>query len=309
MYLEKGTPKSFIDAIFGSSDALLFDIDRLITKIDLESSQFEWISKQTCLEEFGRLTNEAFVDFGLMLGSRFLPTFPPFETYGKGVNVRDALNMFNAAGRNALALCTQFEEDRRVQELQYLDRYKRAYMAVKHHVYTDIDGRVGPMDPDNAPSDVHELIGQRLPEELYFYLFKGVLGPKVPNYLTSGEVVVPLPLGVEDSAIYRQLAGESLMPLRTQALCLLSNCLHRFYVTKVIHPRLWFEEYPDQTINLKALPSVKETIQHWKISRDLLPESLKNAQVRNPLIGTINNSYSYLTLLRIPVRSSSLLRP
>lgn len=281
-YLEKVTPTPFIDAIFGSSDALLFDIDKLITKIDLESSQFYWISKQTCLEEFGRLTNEAFLDFGLLLGSQFLRTFPPFETYGKGVNVRDALNMFNAAGRSALGLCAQFEEDRRVQELQYLDRYKRAYMTVKHHVYTDVDGRVGPMDPEHAPSDVHELIGQRLPEELYFYLSKGVLGPKVPNYLTSGEVVVPLPLGVEDSAIYRQLAGESLMPIRTQALCLLSNCLHRFYQTKVINARVWYEENSDQTINLKALPSVKETIQSWKISYEKFPESLKKIQVRSP---------------------------
>src|SRR4029077_726962 len=101
--------------------------------------------------------------------------------------------------------------DRRVQDLQYLDRYKRALMTVRHHVLMDVDGKVGPLDPDHVPSDMHELIGLRLPEDLSFYLSKVVLGPNVPNYLTSGEVVVPLPLGVEDSEIYRHLAGDLLM--------------------------------------------------------------------------------------------------
>jgi hypothetical protein len=231
----------------------------------------------------GRLSNDQFLDFALLLGSKFLATFPPFEGSSfpaKRVNVRDALTLYNSAGRNVLTLCTQFEEDRRVQDLQYLDRYKRAYMTVKHHVYMAIDGKVGPLDPDHASSDMHELIGQRLPEELYFYLSKGLIGANVPNYLTSGEVVIPLPLGVEDSDVYRRLASDLLMPVRTQAICLLSNSLHRFYQTKVITVQNWFGETSDsQSINLKALPSVKETIQSWRIPESQLPDSVKKLQV------------------------------
>lgn len=285
-YLEKG-PQQLIDAVFGSSDILLFDVEKLITRIDLESSQFFWITKQACQDDLGRLSSEQFLDFGLLLGSSFLRTFPPFENPaypGKTLNIRDALAMFNGAGRSALTLCAQFEEDRRVQELQYLDRYKRAYMTVKHHVFIDIDGKVGPMDQEHAPSDMHELIGQRLPEELYFYLSKGVLGPNIPNYLTSGEVVVPLPLGVEDSEIYRHLTSDLLTPIRTQAICLLSNSLHRFYQTKVINVRTWFDDSTDRSINLKTLPSVKETVQSWKIKSEQLPEGLKKLQVRSPVL-------------------------
>ena len=262
----------------------MFDVDKLITRIDSEPAQFFWIAKQTCLEELGRLTNEQFVDFGLLLGSSFLPTFPPFEppAYpGKGATIRDALPMFNVAGRNALALCAQFEEDRRMQELQYTDCYKRAYMTVKHHVHMDVDGKVAPMDPENTSSDMHELIGQRLPEELYFYLSKGVLGADIPNILASGEVLISLPLGVEDTAIYRQVVGDTLMPIRSQSICLLSNSLHRFYQTKVINVRTWYDERSDRTINLKTLPSVKETIQSWKINNGQLPEGVKKLQVRS----------------------------
>ncbi|KAF7590900.1 hypothetical protein BBP40_002262 [Aspergillus hancockii] len=279
-YFTKG-PNPLVDAVCGPSEVFLFDVNKLITRIDGDPAQFFWITKQTCQEELGRLSNEQFVDFCLLLGSSFLPTSPLFENPafpGKGATIRDALPMFNSAARSALALCAQFEEDRRMQELQYMDRYKRAFMTVKHHVFVDAEGRIGPMDPENTPSDLHELIGQRLPEELYYYLSKGVLGPDVPNYLTSGEVVVSRPLGVEDTEIYRQVSGRTLTPIRTQAICLLSNSLHRFYQTKVIRVRSWYDENSDSSINLKSLPSVKDTIQSWKIRMDQLPEGVKKLQ-------------------------------
>ncbi|KAJ5690222.1 hypothetical protein N7462_004614 [Penicillium macrosclerotiorum] len=262
-YLARGS-NPVIDAVYGPSEALLFDIDKLVTRIETEPAQFTWLTKQTCQEELGRLSNDQFLDFCLLLGSPFLRSFPLFENPGfpgKLPTIRDALPMFNAAGRSALTLCAQFEDDRRLQELQYLDRYKRAYMIVKHHVYVDLDGRVGPMDPETTSSDMHELIGQRLPEELYFYLSKGVLGPDIPNFLTSGEVRISLPLGTEDTEVYRQLVGDTLTPIRTQSIGLLANSLHRFYQTK-----------PPRD------PSVKETIQAWRIPGDRLPEGVKKLQ-------------------------------
>jgi hypothetical protein len=257
----------------------LFDLEKLVTRVDTEPAQFSWITKQNCQEELGRLTNDQFLDFCLLLGSPFLRSCPLFESPafpGKGPNVRDALPMFNAAGRSALTLCAQFDDDRRMQELQYADLYKKAFMVVKHHVYIDVEGRVGLMDKENASSDMHELIGQRLPEELYFYLSKGIIGADVPNFLTSGQVRIALPLGTEDTEIYRQLVGDILMPIRTQSMCLLANSLHRFYQTKVIQIRPWFDENSERSINLKGIPSVKETIQSWKIHGDKFPEAIKN---------------------------------
>ncbi|CRG90670.1 putative protein YlaA [Talaromyces islandicus] len=277
----ESSPKPFIDFVWGSTDVFLFDVEKLIIRLDLETSQFYWVSKENCKEEFGRLTNEQFLDFALLLGGPFLRTFPPFENTpfpGRSWNARDALNIFNSAGRNAITLCSQFEEDRRVQELGYLDRYKRAYLSVKHHVITDREGRVGPLEPESAPSDVHELIGQRLPEELYYYISKGLLGPNVPNNLTSGQLTVSLPFGVEDSEVYRHLTGQLLMPIREQAICLLSNCLHRFYQTKNINVRLWYEDTPGRTIELKNIPSVRDTIRSWKISHQKLPSKLAKLQ-------------------------------
>lgn len=267
--------------MYGPSEALLFDLDKLVTHIDTESANFTWLTKQTCQEELGRLSNEQFIEFLLLLGSSFLRPCPLFENPaypGKLPNIRDALPMFNSAGRSALAMCAQYEDDRRMNEYQYVDRFKRAYLAVKHHVYMDIEGRVVPLEPETVSSDLHELIGQRLPEELYFYLSRGVLGADVPNYLTSGEVRASLPLGAEDTEVYRHLVGETLTPIKTQSICLLANSLHRFYQTKEIGIRPWFDENSEEKINLKNIPSVKETIQSWKISSNQFPENVQKLQ-------------------------------
>lgn len=276
-YLSRGA-SPVVDAVYGPSEILMFDLEKLVTKIETEPAQFFWITKQTCQEELGRLNNDQFLDFCLLLGSPFLRAFPLFENTsfpGKLPSVRDALPMFNAAGRSALNLCTQFETESRIREYQYADRYKQAWMIVKHHVYMDIDGRVGPLNPETVSSDMHELIGQRLPEELYFYLSRGVLGPDVPNQLTSGEVRISPPLGAEDTEVYRRLVADTLTPIRTQSIGLLANSLHRFYQTKVIRIRPWFDENSERTINLKTTPSVKETIQPWRISSARFPEEVQ----------------------------------
>lgn len=202
-------------------------------------------------------------------------TFP-----GKGVNIREAMTAYNTAGRNALALCGQIEDEHRVNDLPYVEHFKRALMTVKHHIVMDIDGKVAPMDAENVSNDLHELIGQRLPEELYFYMSKGILGSQVPDWLTSGELLIRLPLGAEDSDIYRRLQGDLLTPIRTQALCLLSNSLHRFYQTKAINVRTWYAPKSTRSINLKEdLPSVKESTMSWKLRSDKFPESVKQLQV------------------------------
>ncbi|KAL1953984.1 hypothetical protein VTO42DRAFT_1870 [Malbranchea cinnamomea] len=304
-YLGRG-PNQFVDAIFGPSELLLFEVDKVITRLDTDLFQFSWITKYACQEELGKLTSEQFVELCLLLGSPFLRTFPPFENPafpGKGLNLRDAVNIFNGAGRNALALCAQFEEDRRVQELQYSDHFKRAFMTVKHHIIMDLDGKVGPLDPDNASSDLHELIGQRLPEELYFYISKGILGPQVPGWLTSGEMLVELPLGTEDSPVYRRLAGELLTPIRIQSLCLLSNSLHRFYQTKVISQRMWYEEKAEKNINLKDMPSVKDSIIHWRVRVEQLPETTRKSLSSSHLL---TSSLSALKEPNFPAKPSSI---
>lgn len=45
------------------------------------------------------------------------------------------------------------------------------------------EGEVKPLNIEHAPNDIHEFIGYRLPDELYYYLMNGLIGPQVYTYI------------------------------------------------------------------------------------------------------------------------------
>jgi hypothetical protein len=78
-----------------------------------------------------------------------------------------------------------YADDPSVSKTHYIDTFCRTRCAVKYHlVYTD-DGEVRPLRHERAPSDLHEIIGYRLPDEVYFYLLTGMIGPQVSEYFTG----------------------------------------------------------------------------------------------------------------------------
>ena len=147
VYIEK-QPEQFIDAVMGSTELFLFGADKVILRFERlgeEDQAFKWLSKQACQDELQRSPDDVFLDTCLLLGSSFLPTFPPLESppfSNKGANMRDALTMLNSAGKSVINLCNQHQEDAKVQSLDYVDRYKRAIMTLKHHVIQQTSGKV-----------------------------------------------------------------------------------------------------------------------------------------------------------------------
>lgn len=273
-YMEQ-SPRQFVDAVMGSSDLFLFEVDKIITKLDFERSRFSWLSRRTCQDELMKLPAELFVDACLLSGCSLLPTFPPLENpalYPKPFTIRDTTSLLLTMGRSASAACTHYQDEPAVQQLNYLDRYRRARMAVKHHVIITDSGEVQPLDLDHAPSDVHEFIGLQLPEELYFYLSRGVFGPRVPNWLASGELFEYPPLDSGESSEYQRLVRDQLDSHRLQALALLSQPLFRFYYhqTEVIM-RFWFNKDLQKPLRHKDLvPSPREIVSNWNVRLESL---------------------------------------
>lgn len=270
----------------GSSELLLFNVDKVITRIDFERSKFSWISKKTCQQELGKITSDMFVDACLLSGSSFLPTFPPLENptlYQKQFTIRDTTNMMLTLGRNVTSVCTHYQDELQLQQPDYLDRYRRARLAVKHHVIMTDDGKVEPLEVEQAPSDIHEFIGQRLPEELYFYVSRAVVSPRVLNWLTSGEMFEYPPLDNGESAEYQRLVRDQLDPYRMQALGLLSQPLYRFYHRKDVTMRFWFSKDAVKVLSHKDLvPSPREIISAWNVKEDVFREQPNKAEVGCP---------------------------
>ncbi|KIW40201.1 uncharacterized protein PV06_07419 [Exophiala oligosperma] len=262
----------YIDAVMGNTECFLFGIDRVVTDINLNKSALTLISKATC-EDLLKVTGDMLRDAQLLLGTSFTPTFPILEamTGTKSTGIVDAITLLNGAGKSVIQLCNFHRDHPQVQALSYADRYKKAIMTIRHHVIMEKNGVVAPQNFDEAPGDVHEFVGQRLPEELFFYISKGLLGPQIPNWLTSGEIVLSLAGGSLDSEPYRRLMIQQLNAYRTEALKILAESLNYYYQSRVIKVELWIpQDTSSLTIELRNTPAMKAKLAGWKVREPAL---------------------------------------
>jgi hypothetical protein len=267
---------TIIDAIFGSTEHFLFGIDKVITNLNIpfdKSTQvtFTFISKSSC-EERLKVPPDVLRDAQLLCGTSFSLPFPILErqSTAKAVSISDAIALLNTSQRSVLSLCNLYRDDPDVSRLDYATRYKKTLMTIRHHVILEMDGKVSPLDFPNAPGDVHDFVGQNLPEELFFYISRGLIGPEVPTWLTSGEINLQLPGSVPDNDVYRNLVIDQLHPIRIQALRMLSEPLNYYYKGRIIKTTSWIDRSPP-IINLKEEPDLRPRLQ-WKVT-SVVPSS------------------------------------
>lgn len=294
VYFEKH-PSQFIDAIYGPSELFFYGVDKLITKFKLayrphedprkgvvkqsshfipEHSEFEWIDRRACLEELGRIPSDLFADALLLAGSKTLGPFPGFINFEKGYTIREITNLVASYGRSVANLCNHYPDDKQVPRsvyLDYLDQYKRVLTSIRHHVVITMDGDIEALDKANAPHDLHDCVGQRLPEELNMYLSRGMIQPRVLNWLASGTVLMFAPCDGSESQVYQNLVRVQLDPLRKQAIGLLADSTHRYWQKKEMTSKYWFDPTHEASFNVKdLLPSPKSSLASWNVGGNVL---------------------------------------
>lgn len=309
-------------------------MDKLITRFDLsyhsqelfengvttktrhfvpENSTFRWIDRRTCLEELGGIPGEVFSDACLLAGSKILRPFPPLTNptmFSKGYSIRDVVNLIMSCGRSLTQVCAQYSTDPTMKDIDYLDRYKRAVTTIRHHIVITKEGDIETLDQENAPFDAHDCIGQRLPEELNMYLSRGMIQPRVLNWLTSGKIYVTAPYDGGDSTEYQNLVKTQLEPMRKQALSLLADHVHRYYQRKEITTKLWFDQEYESSFNIKdLLPSPKEALSKWNVKGDIILEQRRKLEVnRNSFKGETQMTDSWPDDFRESITRVALIR-
>ncbi|KAG4301766.1 hypothetical protein PCK1_001742 [Pneumocystis canis] len=264
------TTHCHIDAIFGSINMLLFNVDRLIIEFNFDYSIFSWLDKQTILSSLGDITHDQFLDISILLGSDFCPAFPPLEIISQ-INgdvfrfLQDTIKIFKS-GINTIL---NYHHSFMTKHMDYLDTFYRAICIIKHHIVLMENGKLSPLNESDAPNDIHEFISTRLPEEIYFYLSRGIVGPQVINILTSGILLENTPLDNGDSQEYRDFLND-IFTIQTQSLNLLTQPLHRFYQAKNVSVYYWFDPEYEHKMFHKMTPSIYESIKTWIIKEDIV---------------------------------------
>ena len=300
MYFERH-PNQFIDAVFGPSELFCFGIDKLITKFGRlydsyrqnitdasrptipEQSSFHWVDRRDCLAELGNVPVHLFIDALMLAGSRLLQTFPPLltlNTYRKGFSIRSVVELISSCGGSVARLCAQYTTEPAVKGV-YIDQYKRATTRIRHQAVLNAEGDVEVLNKEHAPDDTHDCIGLRLPEELYMYLSRGMLRPRLLNWLTSGKIYVTQPLAGGDGRPYQKLVKDQLDPMRRQALILLTEPIHRYYHGRDIMTRLWFDPNHNEKFNMKEVTSPRNSLSKWNVKNDLIAGVINELDLQN----------------------------
>ncbi|KAI9894316.1 MAG: hypothetical protein M1814_003072 [Vezdaea aestivalis] len=292
--------RGLVDCVAGSAELLMYEVDKIIFHIDIENSQFYWISRQSFLmDEFrAKFPENVLIDACILAGLSSLPVFPLLENtanQGQQPTIQDALTLINDNGRNVSALCAHYQDNAQLKQLNYLENFRRVRLAVQYHAILTQDGKASTLRPEKSPSDAHEFIGQRLPDELYFYLSKGVISPTVLSWLVSGEDRESAPLDGGESPEYCTLVQDKLSPLRAQSLSLLSQPLHRYFYSKEkdIRQRMWFDKGRPTLLNHRdPNPDPHTQASSWNVNESHIQKLQKAIQAKP---GTISFALSALT--------------
>jgi hypothetical protein len=267
-------------AIAGSSELLLFDCDKFITSWDFDQGDFRFIQRSNCIRELRKVVGnadipeETFVDACLLAGSQFLPTLPILESPQRNKMPKPlaAMEMIWGTGRTGITVVQAYSDDPRLKELDYLDNYRKARMTIKHQSYITKEGRIENRNQSQMPNDANEFIGQRLPDELYHYLSRGFVDPRLLTWRAVGEIIEVVPADGGDSVGYRDLVSSKLIPHRKTALNLLSSNMHYWFQHHSVTVRCWF---PDVTgkpvtveINMGIMEETRQAVGAWYVREE-----------------------------------------
>lgn len=294
-YLER---EEKVSAISGSSEVLLFNCDRVITSWDLEEGVFKWIKRGKCVADLRKyvqnadIADDTFVDACLLAGSHFLPTLPNLDgpnSRNKVSKISGAIEMIMSQGRSGHAVVMNNRDDPIFQRTNYVDRYRRARLAVKHHPILTTDGKVQPLLEGQLPNDSHEFIGQRLPDEVFYYMSRGLINSRVLSWRAASEIIEAPPIDGGDGVAYQDLVSTKLTPLRTTAINLLSSSLHNWYQHKDIDLKCWFRvdqtgKHQATTISMNGLPEWRKSVDTWNVKEATFKDVVSKYKVCSALV-------------------------
>ncbi|KAF8930492.1 temperature dependent protein affecting M2 dsRNA replication-domain-containing protein [Dissophora ornata] len=279
VYMERN-PKQIIHAIYAGSELLMFDVDRVITSIDFAKQTFSFTSKKTLLQELV-LSDDQFLDLCILAGGYLCPLFPPLSDEGafyfKSIN---ELQQY----RTGFNFVKAYADSPQVVKSNYVDLFCRMRCALKHHLILTSEGHVEPMNAQQAPTDIHEFIGYRLPDEAYYYISRGLIADSTLNTLLCSYGVEYPPLCNGETEEYRNFLTTDIMKMKAQTMSLMQSQLNPFFHRKisVVH---WHEHNSPTTehvIKADNVPVSVEAISNWKSGKQSVEKELKKAGIVIP---------------------------
>lgn len=322
-YFLNGTSSPYIDAIYGSTDLLLFGVKKFITSMNTSSnvkissdpsspstqttinsaakSSFTWLDGNALLQDTNGLSWQQFIDSCLLCGTAISPTFPQIEGTFLIKSAMELVRMFGSAYRAVLHFAEIFPQP---IFQDYLQQYKRAVCFSKFGIVMDTKGlTLPPVPTESVPNDINIYFGTRLPNEIYFYISRGLIPCKMIGALVSGcfsDPVSILEQHIGDKASQGTFSGansglnpgrdnaaavaavdqrrfvDDLEEIWSQGLNLLTQPLNRFYQARDIVSLHGHNQQASLKVMHSYDPPLYNDTRAWMIYEENLPSYLSS---------------------------------
>ncbi|GMM34722.1 Mkt1 protein [Saccharomycopsis crataegensis] len=255
----------YVDVIYGPTECLLTpDIDTFIHGMEFQSKEFRFIDKKHLLQEF-KISQKQFKEIAVVLGFDIQPYSLVNKNFGfnaaKAIDFK-WLHEYTLNGNNVYA--TVLNNAKKTKNQKDLDRFKNGMTSIdfmpilkasgKVEFLLEPDGGFPPLDEfdSNAqpadqqqpkvPNDIHDVIGQRLPHEYFFYQSIGLISSKLLDSLLYGNYLEFAPLDGGNSTQYKSLINSKInLTTKNKMLSLLTSSINRYFQAKKYHYIKYFD--------------------------------------------------------------------
>ena len=269
--------QNIVQAVLGQPGLLLYGIKKVLLTVDFSKGNVEWIELDYILHQWG-LNRSQLTDICLLAGTEYCLTYPYLN-----------LDYFQQPGTSNFSFQSAVDFIKQMPLAHWMGNFPTEEMkkdhvngyavckALIHHcpVLNMKDQQVeSPVQP--VPSDLHVLVGEKLPQQLYALLAMGHVSYRLPSVLSTGEWNDRQPPLV-DSLEYRSLVFE-LEDYRAKTLGLLAAALPSSFKTKNIVCKTYFDAQTDNSSSPRDLvPLVKPGLK-WQFTKEELQAELKRQQ-------------------------------
>ena len=303
-------------------------VDKLITNVDLASQTptFSFTSKRALLNDL-QLSEDQFLDTGILVGCEHST---PFPITAHEVTLKATVDMVKHY-KSGHAAVSAFAEYPQVKMVGYHEHFARTRSMIKYSLILTSEGTVQPLplasnlpspsghpphhphphhpSVTDIPQDLHEIFTNRLPDEVYFYLSRGLLSPQPLVWLTSGQILEPPPLDNGETTEYRRFVKEVVTDGQTgpraTALALISNVLNSFWNNRRVAGCFWFDpltgpqgpsNHGQKTISHNSVQTgqLAERVAGWLVPYAIVEEELRRQNVSvsltYPVLWVVNHS-------------------
>lgn len=282
-----------VQTVFGPPGLLLYGVQRVVIHIDFGRTSFDWVDLESVLQKW-QIDRNQFVDACMLAGTEYCLTYPylnlgHFQPAAPGRFNFDAAVYIIKQAPLINWMQTFPTED---MKNDHVDGYCTCKVLVQNSPVLHMNDYVirplgsGVNGAPQVPHDFSTIMGEKLPDRLYYLMLNGIISHKLPQALAKGEWTDKShPL--VDTSEFRGLL-QDLQDYRATALGLIARHLHQRFQSKEITWKAFWDaqgirgghgqQMQQQDQETRTLvPQVTQSLR-WVIDEKDLQNELKRQQ-------------------------------